>query len=154
MMNGYNFDIASTTLTISESFARKASKVGSPEYEMILKLRRDFPNLTIQKEAKKEGKHSITYAQMEAFIGQHRNGKEMLKTFERIKKLSRVQPMPYRYVKSWFEAHYSYYSEDPVLDAENYVINPDEASDIHTLEQAPVKDEHPTDAIPVEPNVA
>ena len=95
MKNGYNFDALNNTLTISASFAKKASKVGSLEYNVILKLRRDFPNLTIVQEEKKEGKKSITYAQMEAFIGLTRNAKELTALFERVKKLSRVQPMPY-----------------------------------------------------------
>ena len=39
MKNGYNFDALNNTLTISASFAKKASKVGSLEYNVILKLR-------------------------------------------------------------------------------------------------------------------
>ena len=31
MTNGYNFDALNNTLTISTSFAKKASKVGSPD---------------------------------------------------------------------------------------------------------------------------
>ena len=42
MMNGYNFDALNNTLTISASFAKKASKVGSLEYNIILKLRKDL----------------------------------------------------------------------------------------------------------------
>ena len=73
MMNGYNFDALNNTLTISNSFAKKASKVGSLEYKVILKLRHDFPNLTIVREEKKEGKKNITFAQMEDSIALHRN---------------------------------------------------------------------------------
>jgi len=32
--------------------------------------------------------------------------------------------MPYRYVRTWFENKFPYYSEQPVLDADNYVIDP------------------------------
>ena len=60
MMNGHYFDTLNNTLTISAFFAKKASKVGSLEYNIILKLCKDFPTLTIQQEAKKEGKKSIT----------------------------------------------------------------------------------------------
>jgi len=124
MTNGYNFDALNNTLTISASFAKKASKVGSLEYNVILKLRRDFPNLTIQQEAKKEGKKSITFAQMEAFIALHRNKDELLKLFNNVRKLSRVQPMPYRYVKTWFENKFPYYSEQPTFDADGFVVDP------------------------------
>ena len=63
-MANYTFDALTNTLTISASFAKKASKVGSLEYNVILKLRHDFPNLTVKQEAKREGKKSITFAQM------------------------------------------------------------------------------------------
>ena len=124
MTNGYNYDALNNTLTISAAFAKKASKVGSLEYNVILKLRRDFPNLTIKQEEKKGGKKSITYAQMEAFIGMTRNAKELTAMFERVKKLSRVQPMPYKYVKTWFENLFPYYSEQPTFDADGFVIDP------------------------------
>ena len=77
MTNGYNYDALTNTLTISASFAKKASKVGSLEYNIILKLRHDFPNLTIQQEAKKEGKKGLTFGQMEDFIAQHRDADEI-----------------------------------------------------------------------------
>ena len=124
MMNGYTFDALNNTLTISASFAKKASKVGSLEYNIILKLRKDFPDLTIQQEAKKEGKKGLTFGQMEDFIALHRNAEELKSLFEKVKKLSRVQPMPYKYVKTWFEDHFPYYSDQPTFDADGFVINP------------------------------
>ena len=124
MMNGYNFNALNNTLTISASFAKKASKVGSPEYCIILKLRKDFPDLTIQQEAKKEGKKSITYAQMEDFIALHRNAGELKAQFEKVKKLSRIQPMPYKYVKTWFDNLFPYFSDQPTFDADGFVVDP------------------------------
>lgn len=123
-MANYTFDALTNTLTISASFAKKASKVGSLEYNVILKLRHDFPNLTIKQEAKREGKKSITFAQMEAFIAMHRNADELTKLFNSVRKLSRVQPMPYKYVKTWFEDKFPYYSEQPAFDADGFVIDP------------------------------
>ena len=135
MTNGYNFDALTNTLIISASFAKKASKVGSLEYNVILKLRRDFPNLTIQQEEKREGKKSVTFAQMEGFIALTRNAKEMLVQFERVKKLSRVQPMPYKYVKTWFDDKFPYYCEQPTFDADGYVINPVTPTAVKEMEQ-------------------
>ena len=122
MMNGYNFDALNNTLTISNSFAKKASKLGSLEYKVILKLRQDFPNLTIVREEKKEGKKNITFAQMEAFIALHRNKDELTKLFNNVRKLSRVQPMPYKFVKNWFENRFPYYT-NPALDEDGYVVD-------------------------------
>ena len=124
MMNGYNFDALNNTLTISASFAKKASKAGSLEYNVILKLRRDFPNLTIQQEEKREGKKSINYNKMQEFIDMHRNKDELTKLFNNVRKLSRVQPMPYKYVRTWFDNLFPYYSEQPTFDADGFVIAP------------------------------
>ena len=124
MTNGYNYDALNNTLTISAAFAKKASKVGSLEYNIILKMRNDFPKLTIKQEEKREGKKSITYAQMEAFIGLHQNSAELMFLFDKVRKLSRVQPMPYKYVKTWFDNRFPYYSDQPTFDADGHVIDP------------------------------
>ncbi len=124
MKNGYNYDALNNVLTISASFAKKASKVGSLEYSIILKLRRDYPNLTIQQEARKESKKGLSFAQMEDFIALHRDAKELKALFEKVKKLSRVQPMPYKYVKAWFEDRFPYYSEQPTFDEDGFVVAP------------------------------
>ena len=134
-MNGYTFDALNNTLTISASFAKKASKVGSLEYNIILKLRKDFPDLTIQQEAKKEGKKGLTFGQMEDFIALHRNAEELKSLFEKVKKLSRVQPMPYKYVKTWFEDRFPYYSDQPTFDADGFVINPVTLSNMKDMVQ-------------------
>lgn len=124
MTNGYNFDALNNILTISAAFEKKASKVGSMEYNLLLKLRRDFPELRIQKEPKKEGKKGITYAQMEAFIALHRNSADLMFLFDKVRKLSRIQPMPYKYVKTWFENRFPYYADQQTFDADGYVIDP------------------------------
>jgi len=124
MKNGYNFDALNNTLTISASFAKKASKVGSLEYNIILKMRRDFPDLTIQREEKKEGKKGLSFVQMENFIAMHRDAKELTSLFEKVKKLSCVQPMPYKYVKTWFEDRFPYYSDQPTFDDDGFIVDP------------------------------
>ena len=124
MKNGYNYDALNNTLTISASFAKKASKVGSLEYNIILKMRRDFPNLTIQQVAKKEGKKGLSFVQMENFIALHRNANELTAKFEKVKKLSRIQPMPYKFVKTWFEDHFPYYSDQPTFDDDGFIVAP------------------------------
>ena len=123
MTNGYNYDALTNTLTISASFAKKASKVGSLEYGIILKLRHDFPDLTIQQEAKREAEKKLNYHQMEEFIDMHRNASELRATFEKVKKLSHIQSMPCRYVKNWFERTFPYY-DNPAMDDDGFVVDP------------------------------
>ena len=136
MMNGYTFDALNNTLTISASFAKKASKGGSLEYNIILKLRKDFPDLTIQQEPKKEGKKGLTFGQMEDFIALHRNAEELTALFNKVRKLSRVQPMPYKYVKTWFENRFPYYTDDqPTFDEDGFIVDPATLNNLKNMVQ-------------------
>ena len=126
MKKGYDFDFATSTLTITDTFAKKASTVGSPEYRLIVTLRHDYPNLVIKKEEKKgSGKSGLNYSQMKDFISFHRNAEELRKQFDRVCALSRIHPMPYRYVKEWFENTFPYYSDKPNFDAEGFLVVPE-----------------------------
>lgn len=61
---------------------------------------------------------------MEEFIDMHRNANELRTLFEKVKKLSRVQPMPYKYVKTWFDNRFPYCSDQPTFDADGFVVDP------------------------------
>ena len=102
---------------------------------------------------KKEGKKGLTYAQMEAFIALTREAKELTALFERVKKLSRVQPMPYKYVKTWFDNKFPYYSEQPTFDADGYVVDPVTLTNMKEMAQE-VTAANVTGIIPVEAKVA
>ena len=149
MTNGYNYDALNNILTISASFAKKASKVNTEEYRIILKLRRDFPNLVIKQEEKKEGKKRMNYGQMESFISMHRNAEELKSQFERVKKLSQFQSMPYQYVKSWFDAEFPYY-ENPEMDKDGYIVDPVTLNSAKNMLQE-VTDGNSTETVEAEP---
>jgi hypothetical protein len=122
MKNGYNYDAISNTVTISASFAKKASKVGSEEYEIMLKLRKDNPNLKVMKE-EKTGNAQLTYKKMEEFIGMHRNKDELLKAFKGAKTLSKFHSMPYTFVKNWFTKTFPYFEGGNYMtDADGYIV--------------------------------
>ena len=122
MKNGYNYDAISNTVTISASFAKKASQVGSEEYEIMLKLRKDYPNLKVMKE-EKTGKAQVTYKMMEDFIRLHRDSDALLKEFAGAKTLSKFHSMPFTFVKNWFLKTFPYYGKEDAytLDAEGKI---------------------------------
>ena len=122
MKTGYNFDQTTNTVTISSSFAKKASQVGTPEYDILLKLRKDNPNLKIEKEVK-TGKPQLTYKTMEEFINLHHNKVELKKAFENAKTLSRFHSMPFSFVKAWFEKTFPYFKDGNYeMDAEGCIV--------------------------------
>ena len=109
MNKGYEFDLTTNEFRMTESFARKASQVGTPEYQVILKVKRDHPQVTVKKIAKRKSGRGLNYDMMLNYIRLQENADAMEKEFDRQKCLSRVQPMPYRFVLNWFDDNYPDY---------------------------------------------
>ena len=96
---GYNYDAITNTLTMSNSFAKKASPKTSSNRPV-----------------------SIPFAKMEEYIAQCRDSKERLTAFDKVKALSKIQASPYSYVRTWFLDNYANYSEQPEFDADGFVV--------------------------------
>lgn len=123
--NDYRFDHDTATLFITKSFKIAASKLGTPEYKIILELRRDNPEMKIEltdDPAKKNTTPKLSYTQMKHFIAKCRNTEERMKIFECVYALSQVQRSPYHYMKAWFLDNYANYSDKPEFDADGFVI--------------------------------
>ena len=124
-MTGYNYDAITNTLTMTASFAKKASQLNTPEYNTVRQLRLDNPGMKIEKAIRKTPSNqpmNATFAQMEGFIAKCANSEERLDVFEKIKALSKIQASPYAYVRKWFLENYANYAEDPEFDANGCVI--------------------------------
>ena len=124
-MTGYNYDAITNTLTMTASFAKKASQLNTPEYHIVRQLRLDNPGMKIEKAAPKASSNrpaNLTFAQMEGFIAKCDNTQVRLDAFEKIKALSKIQSSPYAYVRKWFLNHYANYAEQPVFDEKGFVI--------------------------------
>ena len=121
--NGYNFDIFTNTLTITDSFAKKASQYNSPEYKILMKLRADNAGLQIVKEEKKHTSYkAISFKEIEGFISKCDNSEQRLKEFKNVQALAKIQPSPYNAVKKWFLENYANYAEQPQFDENGFVI--------------------------------
>ena len=114
MMN-YNYDVLNNTLTVSEKFLKNAGKYNSAEYNVVKQLRADNPAMQIVVEKKqKSAQKNLTFKQMEGFMKVVDADK--LPLFEKVKAISRVQPSPYHYVKTWFEKQFPHYNEQVEFD--------------------------------------
>ena len=121
----YSYDPIDNTLTMTAAFAKKASQLNTPEYNIVRQLRNDNPGMKIEKSAAKAPANrplNITFAKMEEFIKQCRDSKDRLDAFKKVKALSRIQASPYKYVKTWFLNNYANYSEQPEFDADGFVV--------------------------------
>ena len=123
-VTGYSFDPITNVVTCSESFLKKASRLNSPEYNVLKQFRAEIPGLKIEKGEKKSGNRplNITFAKMEEYIKNCRDGETRLEAFKKVKSLSKIQSSPYQYVRTWFLDNYANYSEQPTFDADGFVI--------------------------------
>ena len=123
-VTGYSFDPITNVVTCSESFLKKASRLNSPEYNVLKQFRAEIPGLKIEKGEKKNGNRplNITFAKMEEYIKNCRDGETRLEAFQKVKSLSKIQSSPYQYVRTWFLDNYANYSEQPAFDADGFVI--------------------------------
>ena len=123
-VTGYSFDPIENVLTCSASFLKKASRLNSPEYNVMKTFRTDIPGLKIVQGEKKSSNRplNITFAKMEEYIKNCRDGETRLEAFKKVKSLSKIQSSPYSYVKNWFLDNYANYSEQPEFDADGFVI--------------------------------
>lgn len=124
-LTGYTYDALNDTLTITEAFAKRASVLHSAEYEIIREFRATHPGRPINLADKKTSNNrplKLSFKQMGEFIAKCRDAEARTARFEQVKALSKVQPSPYAYVKTWFLDNYANYSEQPEFDAEGFVI--------------------------------
>ena len=101
-------------IIITKSFNKKASEVGSVEYETMKDLRIDFPNYKvkvkeIKKNPNKKSYAKLTYENMKKYIECIESNN--LDILEIVIKASKAQPSPYAFVKKWFLASYPDYRE-------------------------------------------
>ena len=48
-VNGYSYDVAANTLTVTADFAKKASQLNTLEYRIVKQYRAECPGITIQR---------------------------------------------------------------------------------------------------------
>lgn len=100
--------IDENNIQVTKAFAKQARIFGTPEYKKWKEIKADLPEAImvtkkIQKNPDKKTNRNKTYENMELFIKQQKNAEELLKEFERQKKLSKIKPYPYAAVLEWFE---------------------------------------------------
>ena len=99
---------------VTKSFEKNSRVFGTDEYKLWREFKKDYPNAVmttkrIKKNPNKKTNKNLTYKNMETFIKEQPNACELMKQFEREKKLSKVQSNPYRAVLAWFEQTFEGY---------------------------------------------
>ncbi len=118
---GYKFDYTSNTLTITAAFAKKASQIGTQEYEIMKTFRRDYPDMKVMKQtAANRGatNPAIKFADMEYYISLFPQEKKVCleRMYNTVRAMSKTHSSPYQYVRDWFLDYFPYYNADPTFD--------------------------------------
>lgn len=123
MKNGYHYDFASNTITMTKAFEKKSAVFGSDECNIIMGLRALYPDMKFENyESAPRTNTTIPYSMMATYISLMPNGEKNLKELERIKQMSKCQKSPYKYVYSWFGSNYPNYKEVLKFDENNKVL--------------------------------
>lgn len=119
MCKSHSIDHINQKVYLTASFLRAASRLGTPEYNELLALRRELPDYEFKKADTNRKKttnknKNLTYANMrehiKAVYGETPKAGEMLKMMERVEALSKIQANPYKYVHDWFVNEFPNYN--------------------------------------------
>ena len=96
-------------LVMDKEFSKRASVVGSAEYEKLQAARRDYPdftvkNRTIKKNPSKESYKGLTYEYMERYIraSDEEKSQTVLEEYKRLRVLAECHSIRYPRIKQWF----------------------------------------------------
>ena len=120
-MNGIKIDFVSGIIYINNSFNERANNPTSDEYRLLKEVRNDNPSFrVVYKETKKKTSpnKNLKYENMEKYIKVFENADELLEMFGKVKKLSKSQPNPYKFVKGWFKEQFPNYKKIPQFNKE------------------------------------
>lgn len=124
-VRGCSYNPMTNTLALSESFVKKASRLGTAEYKMVLQYQKDHPDLKMVEMEKKPSEHkrdAITYTRMEQTIKRCRDSESRMKQYERMRTWAEIQDAPFLKLKAWFLNNYANYNSMDDIDEEGFFI--------------------------------
>ena len=102
MKNLFAVNFAENAIVGSQSAVKKAGRVGSKEYKMLMELLEKHPTFKVVAKEPNDNKNTydgLTYDVMEAHINGLANSEEMMAEYEAVKKMAGGK---YPLVKKWF----------------------------------------------------
>ena len=139
--NGVSFNHAAKEIIITKAFEKAANKIGSTEYNELVKIRRDFPDYTIRRKeiAKKDNKKSfkgLTVEEMRRFLSTI--GEADVKLFEKVCEIAEGKQGKYAVIKKWFLNNYkeAYEKADIVV----FLVNHNEFAELNYRNDVKVLD--------------
>ena len=107
------------TITVSESFYKKASVYGTAEYAELRNATLDNPAFKIVfKATERKTSHGLTFDRMAEYIKTQPNSENRMREFEAVKAIAEAKGGKYPLTKKWFLATYPEYKKNEVSEDE------------------------------------
>jgi len=127
----YRIDFTKMTLIMSADFADRAYNSTTEEYKILTRLKKDFPDLKIERKTHrtpakyrtKQGEEythnqfkNLTYKRMERFLSRIPNGANYQKEYACVKDFATdLNGNGYALVRKWFVAQFPHFRKDPLF---------------------------------------
>ena len=107
--NGVSFNHVAKEVIITKAFEKAANKIGSTEYNEIVRIRKELPDYTIrrkeiEKNTSKQIYKGLTVKEMKRFIATR--SKKEVELFEKVCKIADSKQGKYAVIKKWFLDNY------------------------------------------------
>ena len=108
-LNKITFNHVAKEIIITKAFEVEANSIGSPAYDELVRIRKDFPDYIIRRKeiARKDNKQSfkgLTVDEMRRFLSTI--GEADVKLFERVCEIAEGKQGKYAVIKKWFLNNY------------------------------------------------
>ena len=123
-VRGCSYNPMTNTLSLTASFVKKASRLGTAEYKTVLQYKKDYPDLEIV-ELKKDNEHkrdAVTYTRMEQTIMRCRDSEARMKQYKQMRTWADIQDAPFLKLKAWFMNNYANYDSMDDIDEDGFFI--------------------------------
>ena len=109
--NGYKVDFAAKVITITKRFGNSAGVLGTPEFEIMQQLRKEYADYkfqykTIERNENKETYKHLTIDEMKRFLSTREDSQSALVQFARVENVVGNRKGKYAVIKKWFLKNY------------------------------------------------
>ena len=126
LKNGYSIDHENGIVKMTKDFAKNAKRATSPEYRLLKRIKRDFPDITVERRTvayrKKKQVERVPYSDMEKYIGYLRDKEQYFTEMRQLKEFAPSKSKAYALVNEWFLATFPDYKKFPRFDSEGFLI--------------------------------
>lgn len=109
--NGYKVDFVAKVITITKRFGNVAGVLGTPEFEVMQQLRKEYADYkvqykTIERNENKQTYKHLTIDEMKRFLSTREDSQFALAQFARVENVVGNKKGKYAIIKKWFLKNY------------------------------------------------